>query len=262
VPFNFFRRRDPEPRARAVESPGVEPPATAVERPVLEETAPAELPAVDLPAPAPTALEPTEPEPSSLARSLEPQRPVISVPPFVAWPARDTKAALDAVLERRVRIDAFTEYWRLTATATVHGSLPEALERGVPLRLDDVLWGPVGPDSPRDPAPGLRQAAPDDLALVLAEPASDQAVERAGNVGEDPLDANWPVTVEVGDLRVSGTVRLPAGARPEELGATEQRFIPLLGAQVWMRDVRLTPDVRAVLVNRARLRGIDAGARP
>ncbi len=171
--------------------------------------------------------------------------------------------------------DGLTDEWRLTGRMQAPGNLRDILLRGEPVRIADVRWGATDGSSPMIEAPGLRQVDPDDFFVVFspedavaaegesAEPGSDQEARGAPPVS---TPGGWHVVLDLGEMRVTGTVALPAGAGPERLLAEPaEPFLLVTCATVLAGEVPIVGEPVDAHVNRARVRAVRweaTGLRP
>ena len=162
--------------------------------------------------------------------------------------------------------DGLTDEWRLTGRMQAQGGLRDILLRGEPVRIADVRWGATDGSWPMIEAPGLAQVQPDDFFVVFspedaavtegapAGPGSGQDAE-----GAPPASApgGWDVVLDLGEIRVSGTIALPAGAGPERLLAEQaEPFLLVTRATVLAGESPIVGRPVDAHVNRARVRAV------
>ena len=222
---------------------------------------------------APAAAPPPTPPPALGTESPEAVAeapPEAAVDPFAmaeAQAASEAAAAVSAeVAGPGPSFDGLTDEWRLTGRMQAPGSLHDILLRGEPVAIADVRWGAADGSSPMIEAPGLRQVDPDDFFVVFSA-ADGEAAEGApagSGFGQDAGEAppasapgGWKVFLDLGEMRVSGTVALPAGAGPERLLAEQaERFLLVERAIVFAEETGLAGQPVTAYVNRARVRAV------
>ena len=222
---------------------------------------------------APAAAPPPTPPPALVTESPEAVAeapPEAAVDPFAmaeAQAASEAAAAVSAeVAGPGPSFDGLTDEWRLTGRMQAPGSLHDILLRGEPVAIADVRWGAADGSSPMIEAPGLRQVDPDDFFVVFSA-ADGEAAEGApagSGFGQDAGEAppasapgGWKVFLDLGEMRVSGTVALPAGAGPERLLAEQaERFLLVERAIVFAEETGLAGQPVTAHVNRARVRAV------
>jgi hypothetical protein len=162
--------------------------------------------------------------------------------------------------------DGLTDEWRLTGRMQAPGSLRDILLRGEPVRIADVRWGAMDGSLPMIEAPGLRQVDPDDFFVVFspeeaapaegpaAGPGSDQDARRATPAS---TPGGWHVLLDLGEMRVTGTVAIPAGAGPERLLAEPaEPFMLVTCATILAGEAAIVGEPVDAHVNRARVRAV------
>jgi hypothetical protein len=186
--------------------------------------------------------------------------------PFAVAEARaasETVAAVSADLPGSgagALFDGLTDEWRLSGRMLAAGSLRDILLRGQPVPIADVSWGSADGSSPMVAAPGLEQVDPDDFLVVISrENPPEGAGPGTGEAGILPssVPGGWNVILDLGEVRVSGTAALPAGAGPERLLAEPgDRFLLLQRANILVSGTSITTEPVDVHVNRARVRAV------
>jgi hypothetical protein len=176
----------------------------------------------------------------------EPEAP----PPAEAQPSKT-----DA---RGIAFEGLTEEWRIVGNMEVGNRLSDALNRRESITISDVQWAPVDGSAPFEPAPGLRAVDPYDLIPVLAGEGSLPPLTDDEKSAHKVHKVSYDVAMEVPPFRVIGTVYLHPGTEPERLleRATEM-FVPVVEATAYRGDQAIGPEMDAILVNRAYLRGIQ-----
>jgi hypothetical protein len=162
--------------------------------------------------------------------------------------------------------DGLADEWRLTGRMQAPGSLRDILLRGEPVRIADVRWGATDGTSPLIEAPGLRLVDPDDFFVVFSpeDAAAKEGVPAGPGSGQDadgalPASApgGWDVVLDLGEVCVSGTVALPAGAGPERLLAEQaEPFLLVNRATVLAGETTIVGRPVDAHVNRARVRAV------
>ena len=222
---------------------------------------------------APAAAPPPTPPPALVTESPEAVAeapPEAAVDPFAmaeAQAASEAAAAVSAeVAGPGPSFDGLTDEWRLTGRMQAPGSLHDILLRGEPVAIADVRWGAADGSSPMIEAPGLRQVDPDDFFVVFSAadgeaaegpPAGSGFGQDAGEAPPASAPGGWKVFLDLGEMRVSGTVALPAGAGPERLLAEQaERFLLVERAIVFAEETGLAGQPVTAHVNRARVRAV------
>ncbi len=170
-------------------------------------------------------------------------------------PVADGPAPADA---RGIAFDGLTEEWRIVGNMEVGSRLSDVLNKRESITISDVRWAPADGSAGFEPAPGLRAIDPYDLILVLAGETTLPPLTDDEKSAHKVHKVSYDVAMEVPPYRVIGTVYLHPGTDPERLldRATEM-FVPVVDATAYRGDQAMGPEMDAVLVNRAYLRGIQ-----
>ncbi len=129
-------------------------------------------------------------------------------------------------------IEAFTPDARIVGRVRIEGRLSDALNRRVPIPVDDVRRGPLdAADLPADP--DLHELDPYELVVVAAGPDSQPDLAPERRAALRVRKERYGVCCEVDGGRVYGTVHLHPGTDPAELlGRRPDLFVAVTDADV------------------------------
>ena len=158
-----------------------------------------------------------------------------------------------------IAFEGYTEDWRIVGRITVPGRLSDILNRREPISIADVRWAPLDGSEPYSDAPGLQQVDPYDLIVVLTGPDSLADLDEQRRAALRVHKVTYDVNLNLGTVRVLGTVYLHPGSEPEQLlDRHTDLFVPVTKAVAFQGEVRLTDEVHdVVLINRSYLRGVE-----
>ena len=158
-----------------------------------------------------------------------------------------------------IAFEAYTEDWHLVGRITTPGRLSDILNRREPISIAGVRWAPLDGSAPFSEAPGLEQVDPYDLLAVLTGPDSLPELDAQRRAALRVHKVTYDVMLDLGILRVFGTVYMYPGSEPAQLmDRHTELFVPVTGAAAFHDDRRLSGEVQnVVLVNRSYLRKVE-----
>jgi hypothetical protein len=166
-----------------------------------------------------------------------------------------TPAESPAVPENLVSFDGLTDRERLVGMVTIGKGdrLSDALNRRDVLPVRNVMRRPLDSAGSFSAEPETTSIDPYGFVLVFAGADSRPDYSREEFAARRIRKVSYRVELELGALRVRGTIWLYQGVKPAQLTAEriQNAFLPVTEAEVWSDGRRIEPHgTDAVLVNR------------
>lgn len=158
---------------------------------------------------------------------------------------------------------ALTDDGRIDAVLAQNVKLVDALEKRVPLNVNNAQKGPNDGSAPLAPAASVRNVDPYNITIAMPAEDGEPCVSAVDRDAWSKFRFAYDVTMEAAPFKVSGVVLLLPSQDPMSLAErSSELFLPVFAPSVLVDDVPLRDTPRDVLlVNRSRLRRVTATMR-